>query len=446
MLPPRNSRPFTRRNFVKTVAVGAAVAPAIHASARAPASERVRLGLIGCGGRGRQLLDVFTQWPDVEVLVVSDVIESRMAEASELLTQDGNRTAPDREVEHERILQRNDVDAVVIATTQHWHGRPFIQAAQAGKAIYVEKPQSHSVAEGRAMVEAAKKTGVLALTGTQQRGYAHYLGALDIVRSGRLGKIGLVECWNVHNTGNRTGNAADSDPPAGFHWDRWLGPAPKVPFNYSRLNNSWWFDYAGGMMTNWAIHHIDIILWYMNAQSPTAVACPGGKLVVDDLADTPDTAEASWKFPEFLMHYTYRGFNNFPLIQQRRSGHGILFHGNQATLLLDRSGFVLYEDRDPSKVLQQENNPRFWRDGKPGNEVDGPWQRTFIDCVKTNSKPPVTMEESHRATVCCHLANIAYQVERSIKWNGKSEQITGDDDAAGLLSRPRRQGYELPQL
>jgi predicted dehydrogenase len=431
---------------VKAVTAGAALAPAIRASGLAPASERVRLGLIGCGGRGRELLGVFGQWPDVEVPVVSDVIESRMGEASDLLTKDGTRKAPGKVLEHERILQRNDVDAVVIATTQHWHGRPFIQAAHAGKAIYVEKPLSHTVAEGRAMVEAAEKTGVFAMTGTQQRGYPHYLKALEVLRSGRLGKIALVDCWNVHNTGKRTGRSDDSDPPAGLHWDRWLGPAPYAPFNHSRLNNSWWFDYAGGMMTNWAIHHIDIILWYMSAQSPSKVACPGGKLVVDDLADTPDTVEASWQFPDFLMHYTYRGFNNFPVIQQRRSGHGILFHGNQATLLLDRSGYVLYEDRDPTKVLEQENNPRYWRDGKPGNEVDGPWQRTFLNCVKNESKPPVTMEQSHRATVCCHLANIAYRVGRSIEWDGKREATGDDEEAAGLLSKARRKGYELPDV
>lgn len=441
----QNSRPVTRRHFVKSVAAGTAVAPAVQASVMAAPSQRIRLGLIGCGGRGRQLLDVFSQWPDVEVPVVSDVIESRMAEASNLLTK-ASRPAPHRELEHERILERNDVDAVVIATTQHWHGRPFIQAALAGKPIYVEKPQSHTVAEGRAMVEAAKKTGVLAMTGTQQRGYPHYLKALELLRSERLGKIGMVECWNVHNTGNRTGKAEDTQPPAGLHWDRWLGPAPKVPFNYSRLNNSWWFDYAGGMMTNWAIHHIDIILWYMNAASPTKVACPGGKIVVDDLADTPDTVEASWQFPEFLMHYTYRGFNNFPIIQQRRSGHGILFHGNKQTMLLDRSGFVIYEDRDPSKILEQENNPRYWRDGKPGNEVDGPWQRTFLDCIKNDSPPPVTMEESHRATVCCHLANTAYRVGRSIEWDGESESIARDEEAGMLLSRPRREEYELPEV
>ena len=165
---PKASCPVTRRCFVAAIAAGAALAPAVRAAGMGAASERVRLGLVGCGGRGRELLSVFCQWPDVEVPVVSDVIEPRMDEAAKILVAAG-RKPPERVVEHERILDRGDVDPVLIATTQHWHGRPFIQAALAGKAIYVEKPLSHTVAEGRAMVDAAEKTGVLAVMGVQQR-------------------------------------------------------------------------------------------------------------------------------------------------------------------------------------------------------------------------------------------------------------------------------------
>ncbi|MBN2476825.1 MAG: Gfo/Idh/MocA family oxidoreductase [Pirellulales bacterium] len=441
------SQPVNRRQFVKSAACAtAALAPAIRASGGQPAGNRVRVGLIGCGGRGRQLLQVLREYPDVDVAAISDVIEPRMQEAAKLLAEGPRPQKPEQVVIHQRILDRRDVDAVVIATTQHWHGLPFIQAAQAGKHVYVEKPLSLTVAEGRAMVEAANKTGVIAMMGTQQRNYVHYPKALEILRSGRLGKIALVECWNYHNTRNRVGRAADSEPPPGYHWDRWLGPAPKVPFNTSRLNNSWWFDYAGGMMTNWAIHHIDIILWAMGASVPTSVACPGGKFVVDDLADTPDTMEASWQFPDFVMQYCYRGFNNFHVVQSRPQHHGICFHGNKATMVLDRSGFEIWEDSDPNKSVEKADNPRYWGDGKPGNEVDGPWQRLFVDCVKQQKKPPLSLEESHRATVCCHLANIAYRVGRQIRWDGPTETIPGDRKAAQLLARPRRKPYELPEV
>ena len=436
-----------RRQFVKTAAsASVALGPALQASGKALPSRRVRIGLIGCGGRGRQLLQVMRKFPDVEFPVISDVIEPRMDQAAELLGEGPHPSKPEQVHHHERILERKDIDAVIVATTQHWHGLPFIQAAQARKHIYVEKPLSHTVVEGRAMVEAAKEYRVIAMMGTQQRGYPHYQKALEILRSGRLGKIALVECWNYHNTRNRVGHSPDSDSPPGYDWDRWLGPAPLAPFNRSRLNNSWWFDYAGGMMTNWAIHHIDIILSAMDAWSPSAAVCPGGKFVVDDMADTPDTVEASWQFPKFVMHFTYRGSNSFRTVQNRPYNHGICFYGNEATMVLDRSGYEIWEDRKMDKSIEREDNPRHWGDGKPGNEVDGPWQRLFVDCIKEGKKPPIDFEQSHRATVCCHLANIAYRVGRQVDWDGANESILGNDDASSFLTRPRRKGYELPSV
>ena len=441
------TNPVNRRQFVKTAAsASVALGPAIQASGKAPPSRRVRVGLIGCGGRGRQLLQVMREYPDVEFPVISDVIEPRMDQAAMLLSEGPHPGKPERVHHHERILERNDIDAVIIATTQHWHGLPFIQAAQARKHVYVEKPLSHTVFEGRAMVEAATKYRVIAMMGTQQRGYPHYERAFEMLRSGRLGRIALVECWNYHNTRNRVGRSQDSDPPPGYDWDRWLGPAPLAPFNRSRLNNSWWFDYAGGMMTNWAIHHIDIILWAMDAWSPIAAVCPGGKFVVDDMADTPDTVEASWQFPDFVMQFTYRGFNSFRTVQSRPYNHGICFFGNEATMVLDRSGYEIWEDRKMDKSVEREDNPRYWGDGKPGNEVDGPWQRLFVDCVLEGKKPPIDFEQSHKATVCCHLANIAYRVSRQVDWDGANESILGNDDASSFLTRPRRKGYELPSV
>jgi len=437
---------YSRRRFVQTVTCAATLAPAWRASGSQGSDQRVRLALIGCGGRGRELLDVFGAMSDVDIVAVSDVNEPRMQEAAKRLAQAAQPRTCDQVADYRRILDRQDVDAVLIATTQHWHGLPFIHAAQAGEHIYVEKPLSHTVVEGRAMVEAARRSGVIAVMGSQQRNYPHYVRAFDVLRSGRLGKIALVECWNYHNTGQRVGHHKDAEAPAGLDWERWLGPAPFVPYNPGRMNNSWWFDYAGGMLTNWAVHHIDIILWAMQTTWPTAVSCPGGKFVVNDMADTPDTVEASWQFPEFLMQYSYRGFNNFHQVQSRPQHHGICFHGNRATMVLDRSGFEIWEDRDTAKSVEKVANPRYWQDGKPGNEVDGPWQRMFVDCVLSGKRPPIDLEESHRATACCHLANIAYLAGRSFTWDGAHESIPDNDAAAALLARPRRAGYELPRV
>lgn len=439
---------YTRRSFLKTVAVAGAALPFIRAGGQAAASERVRLGFIGCGGRARQIMPMFLSSPDAEVVGISDVIEPRMDQAADLLAKVSRPQKPERYVEYERMLERKDIDAVVIATTQHWHGLPHILAAQAGKHIFVEKPLSHTVEEGRRMLRASEKYKVVSMMGTQQRSGPHYQKAVELIRGGRLGTVALVECWNYHNTGSRVGRAQDSEPPAGYHWDRWLGPAPLVPFNQSRMNNSWWWDYSGGMMTNWAVHHIDIILWAMNDDSPRSVACCGGKFVVDDLADTPDTIQASWQFPRWLMQYEYRGFNNFHSVQDRPNNHGIVFHGNKATMVLDRYGYQIWNDDKPKEVAEKMGAVPYFDARDPmKSEQDGPYHRLFIECVKGTKRPPLTLEESHKATVCCHLANISYRAGgRRLAWNASSETIEGDAEASRLLSRPRRKGYELPEV
>ncbi len=438
-----------RRRFVQQGAAAAAVAavPAVRAAGGPAAAERLRVGLIGCGGRMRQMLEFMRHWEDVDYPVVCDVYEDRMERTAEVLAAAGPpRPGPERTIDYRRLLDRRDVDAVWISTTEHWHGLPTIHAAQAGKDIFVEKPLSYSVAEGRAMVQAVEQGGVVAMMGTQQRAGSHYQRARELVRSGRLGKVALVECWNYHNTRGRVGRAADGEPPAGLHWDRWLGPAPAVPFNPARLASSWWFDYSGGMLTNWAVHHVDIILWVMGEDAPTQVGCLGGKLVVDDLADTPDTIEASWRFSDWVMQYRYRGFNNFHAVFPRPNHHGIAFHGNEATLVLDRYGFSLWEDRGMGEPVERATCNPYYREGGPPGELDGPWQRLFVDCVKQGRRPPLALEESHRATVCCQLANIAYRTGRSLHWVGEKETIRGDAEAAALLAPPRRAGFELPAV
>ena len=227
------------------------------------------------------------------------------------------------------------------------------------------------------------------------------------------------------------------DPPAYVDWDRWLGPAPLVPFDTRRLNAyMFWFDYGGGMMTNWAVHHIDTILWAMQVDSFTRVNCLGGQFVVEDEWDTPDTLQATWAFPDFLVQYWLRGQSSFPARLSRPYDHGIAFYGDQATLLLDRYGYEVYNEKDLKRPVEKAGP----------TPQDGPWHRTFVDCVKDGRQPPLDIEDSHRATACCHLGNIAYHTRRTIRWDGESEQILDDEEAATLLSRTRRRGYELPDV
>ena len=433
----------SRREFLSAAAGAATVglaSPAVRTDAgiamqprSVAVNEHLRLGLIGCGRRGRQLLSVFGKFDDVDIPVICDVNGKNLDEASKRL-----RRKPDLERDYRKILDRNDIDAVVIATTEHWHGLPFIEACQAGKHVFVEKPLSHTVVEGRAMVRAAKKAGIIAMMGTQQRGQEHYGPAVEIVQSRRLGEISLVECWNCMMTGKGwTTPVTKGDPPAYVDWDRWLGPAPLVPFDTRRLNAyMFWFDYGGGMMTNWAVHHIDTILWAMQVDSFTRVNCLGGQFVVEDEWDTPDTLQASWAFPDFLVQYWLRGQSSFPARLSRPFDHGIAFYGDLATLLLDRYGYEVYTEKDLKRPAEKAGP----------TPQDGPWHRTFVDCVKDGRQPPLDIEDSHRATACCHLGNIAYHTRRTIRWDGESEQILDDEKAATLLSRTRRRGYELPDF
>ena len=273
---------------------------------------------------------------------------------------------------------------------------------------------------------------------------------MALIRAGRLGKIPVVECWNYRDEGARVGHHADGDVPPGYDWERWLGPAPLVPFNTGRLRNAWWYDYSGGILTNWAVHHIDSILWALGNPAPTAVSCSGGTFVIDDMADTPDTLEATWEFPGWVLKYRYRGYNNFRPFHSRPKSHGILFHGDRATMFLDRDGYEIWDDEqfrswneNPEAPVEREVNRPALPSGV-GNESDGVWQERFLHNLRTGAPAPADLEESHQATVCCHLANISYVTGRKISWDAKKERIPGDAGAARLLQRPRRAGYELP--
>jgi len=438
---------LNRRQFLKAAAAAAVTGPFIGSSGAASPNQRVRLGFIACGGRAQQMLPMFLSAANTEIAALCDVNEPRMGLLRDAIQRLKPQQKPDMVIDYRSILDRKDVDGVVIATTQHWHGLPHIHAAQAGKAIFVEKPLSHTVVEGRAMVQASKKYGVHTIMGTQQRIGPSYQQAVEVVRSGRLGKISLVECWNYHNTGQRAGRYEDSDPPAGLHWDRWLGPAPAVPYNRARMNNSWWFDYGGGMMTNWAIHHIDIILWAMNDYSPKTVACSGGKFYVDDMADTPDTIEASWEFDKWMMQYSYRGFSNFHIFQSRPNHHGICFHGDKMTMLVDRFGYEIWEDNKRAEPIERVRAVPYFDPKDPmRSEQDGPFQRLFVDSIREGKPPMIDIEHSHKATVCCHLANIAYLTRSTVHWDGATETIANNPAASALLARPRRPGYELPSV
>jgi len=418
----------------------ASALPALAANAqkKAAASERLRVGLIGCGGRGRFVAGFLQKFGDVDITAVSDVASSRLDQARQELVGAYQSKSPDGYEDYRRILDRKDIDAVIVATNHHWHSAPFLEACAANKQIYVEKPLGFSIGEGRLMVEAAKKYETRAMVGTQQHGVDQFVRAVEIVRSGKLGEIPLVECWNLHPYGPRAGKHPVTAPPLGMNWDRWLGPAPMAPYQESRLRSNWWFDYSGGMMTDWATHHFDIVCWAMQAYDPIEVTCTGEKTVTKDDADCPDLIHASWRFPKFTATYRYRGFNYFHPVQNRTRDHGIIFYGTRATLIVDRYGLELW--------TENEKNPKEKLEDMPKPATEAVWYRAFVDYAKGLRDSPYDFEKSHRSTSVCHLANIAYHVKRPIQWNAQSEQIEHDAEANAMILAKRREGYELPKV
>jgi predicted dehydrogenase len=446
---------LTRRDFVEAVGISAGASallgvPGITRGGQA--HEKIRLVLIGAGSRGNQLLDSFLPQSDVEVVAIADVDDRHAVETAERVKKHkGN--SPETARDYRGLLDRKDVDGVIIATPDHWHALPAIHAVQAGKDVYVEKPVAHNVAEGQAMLRAARKTGKIMAVGTQQRSSSHFQKAVEIVRSGRLGKVFWVQTWNVENISPvGMGKFPDGEAPSSVDYDRWLGPAPRRPFNPNRFHLlfRWFFDYAGGMMSDWGVHLNDIVLWALNAKGPKSVYTTGGIFTTDDDRDTPDTMQVVYEFPECTLTYSMRKGNGLKL-----NGHdyGILFCGTDASLLLDREGWEVLPDKVvlPYGIkLVHGNRPVRKIALKPetAKGVDGqdPHVRNFLDCVKSRALPTCDIEIAHRSTNTCHLGNISYKLGRKLGWDVDSETIRNDSEANALLKREPRKGYELPAV
>jgi predicted dehydrogenase len=445
----------TRRGFVGAVGVTAGAAAVIGApgfSTGASANEKVRLGLIGAGSRGGQLLDSFLPQTDVEIVAIADVDDRHAGETADRVKKHkGN--SPDTARDYRGMLDRKDIDAVIIATPDHWHALPAIQAVLAGKDVYVEKPVGHNVAEGKAMIAAARKCNKIMAVGTQQRSSTHFQKAVEIVRSGKLGKVFWVQTWNYENISpTGMGKYPDGEAPSYVDYDRWLGPAPKRAFNPNRFHLlfRWFFDYAGGMMSDWGVHLNDIVLWALDAKGPKTVYSTGGIFTTDDDRDTPDTLQVVYEFPECTLTYSMRKGNGLKL-----NGHdyGILFCGTDGSLLLDRSGFEVIPDKTVLpygiKLVHGDRPTRpITLRPETAKGVDGQdaHVRNFIDCLKSRALPTSDIEIAHRSTNTCHLGNIALKVGRKLNWDVETETIKNDPEANSLLSREPRQGFELPKI
>jgi predicted dehydrogenase len=448
-----------RRDFIKTSIVAGTIAastealgaPAVNSQSNniLGANDQIRVGIIGCGDQSNWDATDFVRQPEVKIVALCDVYEGSIKARliSPTLRLDPAKTPYFKDFR--RLLDDKNIDAVIVATPDHWHALPTIMACQAGKDVYVEKPLSLTIEEGRRMVAAARKYNRVVQVGTQQRSARHFQKAVEMVREGKLGKISRVHTWNYDDEfPNGIGNPPDENPPDGLDWDFYLGPAPVAPYNKNRHlgNFRWFWDYSGGKITDWGTHLIDIVQWAMNVDAPTAVSASGGKFILQDNRETPDTLMVVFEYPGFVMTYENRTTNARG--QDARWGYGILFYGTDATMFVDRGGFEILPEMDGRRrddiftartVAARMSVQR----GDPSHFLH---VRNFIECMKTRQKPISDVEIGHRSTSAPHLGNIALRTGRKIRWDGAKEQIVGDAEASKMLNRPYRAPWKLIEV
>lgn len=427
-----------RRQFLKqsTTLVAGAATLGVRASTRAAgANEKVVIGVIGPGGMGTNLLKSFAAQNDVEIAYVCDVDALRMDAAAKAVESIGGKT-PKAVKDLRRVLEDKAVDAVIIATPDHWHAPATILACSAGKHVYVEKPCSHNIREGRLMIEAARGAKRVVQTGTQSRSTEHVRRAMDLLHSGAIGEVLVAKVWNSQLRAN-IGRAKPSEPPAQLDFDLWVGPAPMVPYQSNMLPGiwRWWHAFGTGDMGNDGVHDLDIARWGLGAEThPTTIAALGGKYFFDDDQQFPDTQTVIFEYPGDAA-----GGRKKQLIFEQRiwspyvqEGHenGNAFYGTKGMLILGKGkGWELFGPR---------NEPRDKMTGNP----DGPaHHRNFLECIKSGARPNADIEIGHLSAALCHLGNIATRVGRVLRFDSKTEAISADDEANRLVRRSYRDGH-----
>jgi predicted dehydrogenase len=431
-----------RRDFIK--ATGAGLTASLYTGRLRGANDRLAMGFIGVGSMGTADMGFAMDQPEVQVAAICDVYQPHLEIATAAAVKRGHQ--PRQVRDFREILADRSIDAVCIATPDHWHPYMTIEACKAGKDVYVEKPVSVALDEGLKMVEAARKYKRVVQAGTMQRSGAHFQQAVEIVRSGQLGKITFCRAWTYMNLPQEgIGNPPDGNPPPGLDWDMWLGPAPKRPFNrnrwgadrkiapYSQFRYFW--DYAGGMMSDWGVHLMDIIQMTCDEAMPKSVVSLGGKYWLTDNRETPDTQQSTFEYPGFIAVYETR-FGNRQMMLGRDQGlfeYGILFHGSKATLYLDRSLYRIVPEKSsdvqPAEVLRSDSsNVKHWAN--------------FVKCVRTREKPASDIEICNRSSMSCHLANASLRSGVRIDWDSATNTAR-QKEAHRFLIRPERAPWKL---
>jgi predicted dehydrogenase len=427
----------TRRSLLKGIGAGLAMgltAANYRALAGVGPNDRIRIGSIGVGGMGTGRLREFMKQPDVTVAAICDVDQSHLDRAlGEAEKQQGQKPQGFRDFR--KLLEIKDLDAVVVATPDHWHALPTIQAFKAGRDVFVEKPLSYSIGEGRVMVRAAQANKRVSQMGNHiHNDLPNFRRVVEIVRSGMLGKISRVACWKTSLLSSKLGSPPDSPPPAELDYEFWLGPAPRRPYNPNRshLNYRYFWDYSGGIFIDFWAHITDVAYWALDLKAPKSVSTIGGRFFIEDNTETPDTLDLLYEFPNMDLTWTLNPMA-FPGYEPM-GGIGCLFQGTEATLVTNYQTHELY--------IKGKKVPEFKR---PEPSIpDSPGHiREFLNAIKSRARTTCDVEYGHQLTKGGLLGNMAFRLGRRLYWDDEHEKVIGDSVAGRMVTRRYRKPWKL---
>jgi len=439
-------RQFLTRSGAAVLGASAASTFSINAIG---ANEKIRVGLMGAGGRGSQLLEWFAQRPDVEVLYVADPDSGRYKKCVERIEKASSQK-PKGVQDFRHMLDDKNVDAIINATPDHWHVLGSVLACQAGKDVYMEKPLSHNLWEGRKLIEAVRKYKRILQVGTQNRS-AHYChAALEFLRSKDFGDIHFMRVMNSKPR-NTIGKLPDTEAPEGIDYDMWLGPAPMRPFNMNHFHYNWhWFwVYSGGDIINDGVHQIDITRWMSGQTYPVSVYSTGGIHFFDDDQETPDTHVVNWDFDKMTIVFEQTLWSPYEkkVPMPVREGEGFpnwMFTGTRTEISGTKCFMNLarhgggWQAYDENWNVVKEMRGAF-------SESNADHIENFLDCIRTRKEPNAPVEEGHLSTAWCHYGNIAYRTGRKLFIDPKTEGFINDAEANSLLKRAYRAPWAVPE-
>ena len=399
------------------------------------ANDRIAVGFIGLGAMGSGNLGYSMKVPDVQVAALCDVYQPHLERAQDAARKGGFQPKAVRDFRE--IIADKTLDAVCISTPDHWHAYMMVEACKAGKDVYVEKPSCVYVEEGQKMVQAARKYKRVVQGGTMQRSGGYFLKAKELVKAGAVGEVTFCHAYQSGMTPKKGwGNPPDGEVPLGLDWDLWLGPAPKVPFNANRWGVKtttfptfrYFWDYAGGAMTDWGVHLIDPLHQCFDELMPTSISAMGDKFYVTDNRDTPDTMLATFRYPKWITSYESRTCNPLPMFGDQ--GAASVINGTEATIILNRGGCRLIPN-DKKKPVEK------WENDAVMREMNVPHWKNFLECIRTRQAPISEIETCVRSSVTCILANLSMRHKTWLDWDEQNWTVKQTEVQPALKARYR---------